>query len=56
MLSRNGYIAKMDINIKPCMMESPTAEDLSILSKNEGLDNFNNNINNILNFIERKKT
>ena len=38
------------------MMELPTAEDLSIMSKSEGLDNFNNNINNILIFIERKKT
>ena len=56
MLSRNGYIAKVDIDGKPCMMELPTAEDLSIMSKSEGLDNFNNNINNILIFIERKKT
>lgn len=55
MLSRNGYIVKMDINGKPCMMELPTAEDLSIMSKSEGLDNFNSNINNILIFIERKK-
>ena len=56
MLSRNGYIVKMDINGKSCMMELPTAEDLSIMSESEGLDNFNNNINNILIFIERKKT
>ena len=56
MLSRNGYIAKMDINGKPCMMELPTAEDLSIMTKSEGLDNCNNNINDILTFIERKKT
>ena len=56
MLSRNEYIAKMDINGKPCMMGLTIAEDLSIMSKSECLDNFNNNINNILIFIERKKT
>ena len=56
MLSRNGYIAKMDINGKPCIMELPTAEDLSIMRKGEGLDNFKNNITNILIFIDRKKT